>query len=156
MPGVRVKISGLLNIAFALLLVGSMTLKGDRPALAEDVPSAKVDKAKLKFMAIVTTPSGRFYGLDNSGSEESALKRAQRKCRDRRDEKAATKEEADEKCSVKASIGNGCVALSRGADAAGIAAESSRENAIAKAHANCEKNDGTNCALVRESVKCAR
>ena len=94
----------ILTLRFTLAIF----LLWEEPAFSGAPTNAETDKVvnpPQKYIAIVATPSGRFFGLDNSGSEANALKKAQKRCREQRNEKVATKDEGQEKCSQKASVG---------------------------------------------------
>jgi hypothetical protein len=120
-------------------------------------------KKKTTYVALVATPTGRFFGFADSKSEAEAVKKAVALCRIRQANTATNQEEREEACKLKITIDNGCVALSRSHEmyygpsedfAIGLASNRSRKAAADDSFAECKRRGGKSCFVVPESIHC--
>lgn len=129
--------------------------------------TAKFDggKKESKFVALVATNTGRFFGVGIADSQSEAMSEAKDVCEAFKLNTATTSEEREERCGFNVWVENGCVALARSHDmyhgpsekfAAGMSTDLVVANASSEAHGLCVSKGGQSCYIVPESVKCSR
>lgn len=125
--------------------------------------SSDEEEKESKFVALVSTNTGRFFGVGIAASQSQALSEAKALCEAQKANTATTPEEREELCDFDVWVENGCVALARSHDmyygpseefAAGLSTDETAAGASSEANGSCKQKGGQNCFIVPESVRC--